>query len=99
VDVAIPGAGQREDNGRARFVSVKVSRALAKTITYEGVTAVSEFAVNYLFVRDTVAAAGLTAFSVLTSPFVHYAHEKAWDCDAKKIRSPAAAASTLLRAA
>jgi hypothetical protein len=33
-----------------------------KTVTYEGVTAVSEFAVNYLFVRDLAAAAGRAAF-------------------------------------
>ena len=56
-----------------------MSRALAKTVTYEGVTAVSEFGVNYLFVRDLAAAAGLTAFSIVISPFVYYVHEKAWD--------------------
>jgi DNA topoisomerase III len=33
-----------------------------KTVTYEGVTAVSEFAVNYLFVRDLAAAAGRASF-------------------------------------
>jgi hypothetical protein len=36
---------------------------LAKTVTHEGVTAVSEFVVNYLFVGDPAAAVGLTAFS------------------------------------
>jgi uncharacterized membrane protein len=100
VHVPIPGAAQREENGRTPFAGVKVSRAFAKTVTYEGVTAVSEFAVNYLFVRDLAAAAGLTAFSIVIAPFVYYVHEKAWDhYDATKARSPAAPAPKLLPAA
>jgi uncharacterized membrane protein len=91
VHVPIPGAAEGEENGRTRFASVKVSRALAKTVTYEGVTAVSEFGVNYLFVRDIATAAGLTAFSIVISPLVYYVHEKVWDYyDAPKARSPAA---------
>jgi uncharacterized membrane protein len=100
VQVPIPGATQREDNGRARFASVTVSRALAKTVTYEVVTGVSEFSVNYLFVRDLVAAAGLTAFSIAVAPFVYYVHEKAWDYyDTSKARAPAAPVQQLLPAA
>jgi uncharacterized membrane protein len=99
VHVPIPGAAEGEDNGQARFAGLKVSRALAKTATYEVVTGVSEFSVNYLFVRDLAAAAGLTAFSILISPFVYYVHEKAWDYyDAAKARSPAAPAPKLLPA-
>jgi uncharacterized membrane protein len=79
VHVPIPGAAEGEDKGRTRFSSVKVSRALAKTVTYEVVTGVSEFGANYLFVRDLAAAAGLTAFSMVISPVVYYVHEKAWD--------------------
>jgi hypothetical protein len=45
-----------------------VSRALAKTVTYEVVTAVSEFGANYLFVRDLAAASGLTASSIVIAP-------------------------------
>jgi uncharacterized membrane protein len=83
VDVSIPGA--------ARLPRFKVSRALAKTVTYEGVTGVSEFSVNYLFVRDLAAAAGLTAFSMVIAPVVYYVHEKLWDYyDATKARPPAA---------
>jgi uncharacterized membrane protein len=100
VNVPIPGAAEGEENGRARFASVKVSRALAKTVTYEVVTGVSEFSVNYLFVRDFAAAAGLTAFSIVIAPFVYYVHEKAWDhYDATKARSPVAPALKLLPAA
>ena len=97
--VPIPGAVEREENG-TRFASIKVSRALAKTVTYEVVTAVSEFGANYVFIRDLAAAAGLTAFSVVIAPFVYYVHEKAWDYyDATKARSPAAPALKLLPAA
>ena len=71
VHVPIPGAMEDDENGRTRFASVKMSRALAKTVTYEGVTAVSEFGVNYFFVRDLAAAAGLTAFSMVIAPFVY----------------------------
>jgi len=100
VDVPIPGGAEGKDDGRARIAGVRVSRALAKTVTYEVVTGVSEFSVNYLFVRDLAAAAGLTAFSLVVSPIVYYVHEKAWDYfDATKVRSPAGPAQKLLPAA
>ena len=100
VDVPIPGVADDNEHGRARIAGVKVSRALAKTATYEVVTGVSEFSVNYLFVRDLAAAAGLTTFSIVISPFVYYVHEKAWDYyDAGKARSPAAPSPKLLPAA
>jgi uncharacterized membrane protein len=97
VHVPIPGAAEGEENKWTRFASVKVSRAFAKTVTYEGVTAVSEFGANYLFVRDLAAAAGLTAFSIVIAPLVYYVHEKGWDYyDATKARSPAVPALKLL---
>jgi uncharacterized membrane protein len=96
VRVSIPGVAGGEENGRTRFASVEVSRALAKTVTYEAVTAVSEFGANYFFIRDLAAAAGLTAFSIVIAPLVYYVHEKAWDYyDATKARSPAAPALRL----
>jgi uncharacterized membrane protein len=89
VYVPIPGTRKIEEGGPAGFGGVKVSRALAKTVTYEVVTAVSEFGANYLFVRDLVAAAGLTTFSLVIAPFVYYVHEKAWDhYHANQARSP-----------
>jgi len=97
VHVPIPGAAEDEPNGRTRLPSLKMSRALAKTITYEGVTGVSEFGANYLFLRDLAAAAGLTAFSMVVAPFVYYVHEKAWDYyDSTKARSPTAPTLKLL---
>ena len=92
VDVPFPGRAGGGKNGRTRVTGVRVSRAFAKTVTYEAVTGVSEFGANYLFVRDLAAAAGLTAFSLVIAPLVYYVHEKAWDYyDATKARSPAAA--------
>ena len=97
--VPIPGAADGEGKGQPRFRGIKVSRALAKTVTYEGITGVSEFSVNYLFVRDLAAAAGLTAFSVIIAPIVYYVHEKAWDYyDATRARSRATPARKLLPA-
>jgi uncharacterized membrane protein len=97
VEVPIPGVARGEEDGRTRLAGVRVSRAFAKTVTYEGVTAVSEFGANYFVVRDFAAAAGLTAFSVAIAPIVYYVHEKAWDYyDAMKVRPTAAV--KLLRA-
>jgi uncharacterized membrane protein len=87
VHVPIPGRAEGDDR-RTQFASIKVSRAVAKTVTYEVVTAVSEFGTNYIFVRGLAAAAGLTAFSIVIAPFVYYAHEKAWDYyNGTKVRS------------
>ena len=96
VHVPIPGAAAGQHSGR-----VRVRRALAKTVTYEVVTAVSEFSANYLFVRDLAAAAGLTAFSIVIAPFVYYVHERGWDYyDTTKVRSsPVAPALKVLPAA
>jgi uncharacterized membrane protein len=96
VRVSFPVTTRGEQAGQG----VEVSRALAKTVTYEAVTAVSEFGVNYLFVRDLVAAAGLTTFSIVIAPIVYYLHEKAWDYyDASGAQSPAVPAPKLLPAA
>jgi uncharacterized membrane protein len=84
VRLRVSGGAGGERNGQTRFASVKVRRALAKTITYEIVTTVSEFSVNYLFVRELATAAGLTGFSVVISPLVYYLHEEIWDRDAAK---------------
>jgi uncharacterized membrane protein len=79
VQVPIPSLGESAGNGRTPFASIKVSRAFAKTVTYEVVTGVSEFSANYVFIRDVAPAAGLTAFSIVIAPLVYYVHEKGWD--------------------
>jgi uncharacterized membrane protein len=95
VHVPIPGVTAGENNGQTRFANIEVSRALAKTVTYEVVTGVSEFGANYFFVRDLAAAAGLTAFSMVIAPFVYYLHEKGWDYyEANEAQSPSYSGST-----
>jgi uncharacterized membrane protein len=96
VRVPIPGLAMGDENGRT---TVEMSRALAKTVTYEAVTGLSEFGANYFFIRNVAAAAGLTVFSMVIAPLVYYVHEKAWDYyDATKGRSPATPARKLLPA-
>jgi len=56
-----------------------INRALAKTITYEVVTTTVDFSANYVATRDIAAAAGLTIFAAVVSPFIYYGHEKVWD--------------------
>jgi uncharacterized membrane protein len=100
VRVPVPGLAASDENGQTPFASLKVSRALAKTVTYEAVTGVSEFGANYFFIGNVAAAAGLTAFSIVIAPVVYYFHEKAWDYyDATKVRSSAAPARKPLPAA
>jgi uncharacterized membrane protein len=95
VHVPIPGVTVGGKNGRTRLANIEVSRAFAKTVTYEVVTAVSEFGANYFFVRDLAAAAGLTAFSMVIAPFVYYLHEKGWDYyEASEASSPSYSGST-----
>jgi uncharacterized membrane protein len=95
VFVPVPGVTAGEENGHPRVANIEVSRAFAKTVTYEAVTVVSEFGANYFFVRDLAAAAGLTAFSMVTAPLVYYLHEKGWDhYEADEARSPSSSGST-----
>jgi uncharacterized membrane protein len=95
VHVPIPGVTAGETNGQTRFANIEVSRAFAKTVTYEVVTGVSEFGANYFFIRDLAAAAGLTAFSIVIAPFVYYLHEKGWDYyEANEARSSGYSGST-----
>ena len=100
MEVPIPGLGGGAENGQMPFGTLKVSRAFAKTVSYEVVTGVSEFGANFLFTGNVAAAAGLTAFSMVVAPLVYYVHEKGWDYyDASKGRSSAAPARKLLPAA
>jgi uncharacterized membrane protein len=100
VRLPIPGLGGGEENGGMPFANIKVSRAFAKTVTYEAVTGVSEFGANFLFVGNVAAAAGLTAFSMVIAPLVYYVHEKGWDYyDASKGRASAVRARKPLPAA
>ena len=58
---------------------LRISRALAKTVTFRVIASIIDFTVNYVVVRDVATAAGLSAFGFVLGPFVYFAHEKAWD--------------------
>ena len=58
---------------------LRVSRPLAKTITFRTIATIFDFTVNYVVVRDVTTAAGLAAFGFFIGPFVYFAHERAWD--------------------
>lgn len=58
---------------------VKVSKAMAKTVTFRFFATASEFGVNYVVVRDLLMATKLSAFGLVAGPFVYLAHEQAWE--------------------
>lgn len=72
---------------------IKISRALAKTITFRTIATIMDFTTNYVVVRDIATAAGLSAFAFVVGPFVYLGHEKAWDYYSAQ-RMPSRAAGT-----
>jgi uncharacterized membrane protein len=58
---------------------VKVSKAMAKTLTFRLFATASEFGVNYAAVRDLAMATKLSAFGFVAGPFIYLAHERAWE--------------------
>jgi uncharacterized membrane protein len=58
---------------------IKISRALAKTITYRAIATVVDFTTNYVVVRNVTEATILSASGFILGPFVYFGHEKAWE--------------------
>jgi uncharacterized membrane protein len=58
---------------------VKVSKTMAKTLTFRLFATASEFGVNYAAVRDIAMATKLSAFGFVAGPFIYLAHERAWE--------------------
>ncbi|WP_426442689.1 DUF2061 domain-containing protein [Bradyrhizobium genosp. P] len=73
--VASP-AGNPQSAGEA---GIRISRALAKTITYRTIATVVDFTTNYVVVRNVAEATILSASGFILGPFVYFGHEKAWD--------------------
>jgi uncharacterized membrane protein len=73
--------GTAGDNGWRSF---KISRALAKTVTFRTLATIMDFATNYVVVRDVTQAVILSSSGFILGPFVYYGHEKAWDYFAPK---------------
>jgi uncharacterized membrane protein len=67
------------ETGAGGWRSFKISRALAKTITYRTLATIMDFTTNYVVVRDVTQAVILSSSGFILGPFVYYGHEKAWD--------------------
>ena len=65
--------------GAGGWRSFKISRALAKTITFRTLATIMDFTTNYVVVRDVTQAVILSSSGFILGPFVYYGHEKAWD--------------------
>jgi uncharacterized membrane protein len=58
---------------------LKISRTLAKTITFRTIASAVDFTVNYIVVGEFAAAFALSATGLILGPFVYFGHEKAWE--------------------
>jgi uncharacterized membrane protein len=57
----------------------RVSRALAKTITFRTFATVMDFTTNYVVTGELARAAKLSAIGFVIGPFVYLGHERVWD--------------------
>ena len=57
----------------------RVSRALAKTITFRTFATVMDFTANFVVTGELATAAKLSAIGFVIGPFIYLGHEKAWD--------------------
>jgi uncharacterized membrane protein len=60
-------------------VGLRISRTLAKTITFRTIASAVDFTVNYIVVGELAAAFALSATGLILGPFVYFGHEKAWE--------------------
>lgn len=56
-----------------------IGQALAKTVTFRVIVTTLDFTSNYLVIGELGAAAGLSAFALVTGPVFYFAHEAAWN--------------------
>jgi len=68
-----------EETRQAGWRSIKISRTLAKTITFRTLATLMDFATNYVVVRDVTQAVILSSSGFILGPFVYYGHEWVWD--------------------
>lgn len=74
--IEVPPLPATQSEGRRGF---RISRPIAKTITFRTVATVVDFTTIWVVVGEVATAAGLAAFGFVVGPFVYYGHEKAWD--------------------
>lgn len=99
--VALKGDASARDPASFQISSdifgLKVSKAMAKTVTFRLFATASEFGVNYFVVRDLLLATKLSAFSIVAGPFVYLAHERAWErYEANRRKAPRGAVAPLM---
>ena len=56
-----------------------IGQALAKTVTFRIIVTTLDFTSNYLVIGELGAAAGLSAFALVTGPVFYFVHEAAWN--------------------
>jgi len=74
--IEVPPLPPAQSEGRR---GLRISRPLAKTITFRTIATVMDFTTVWVVVGDAATAAGLAAFGFVVGPFVYFGHEKAWD--------------------
>jgi len=74
--IEVPPLPAAQSDGRRGF---RISRPLAKTITFRTIATVMDFTTIWVVVGDAATAAGLAAFGFVVGPFVYLGHEKAWE--------------------
>jgi uncharacterized membrane protein len=57
----------------------KLKQATLKTITFRIVASSIDFTINYIFIGDFAAAAGLSAFALVALPILYFVHELIWN--------------------
>jgi uncharacterized membrane protein len=77
--VDVPALLKPGPGGAAAEGGFRVSRALAKTITFRGFGTVIDFTTNLIVVGDLATATGLSAVGFVVGPFVYIGHEKVWE--------------------
>ena len=77
--VDVPALLKPAPGGAAAEGGFRVSRALAKTITFRGFGTVIDFTTNLIVVGDLATATGLSAVGFVVGPFVYIVHEKVWE--------------------
>ena len=58
---------------------LRLSRSVAKTITFRVIVTGIEFTAHYLILGDPVTAIGLSAFSLVIGPGAYFLHEALWN--------------------
>ncbi len=77
--VDVPALLKPAPGGAPAEGGFRVSRALAKTITFRGFATVIDFTTNLIVVGDLATATGLSAVGFVVGPFVYIGHEKVWE--------------------